>query len=200
MTTFDPQPVTLEDDRVRLEPLGEQHAADLLDVGRDPRIWAVTVRGPFVDVEDVKAWMADANANPDHIPFAVIDKIQDKAVGSTRFLEIRRPHRALEIGWTWYGVASQRTHINTTCKLLLLRHAFEDLGAQRVQLKTDRRNEVSQRAIERIGGVREGVLRKHVILWDGYVRDSVYYSILDDEWPSVKQRLTTLLRGDRHPS
>lgn len=194
MPTFDPQPVTLEDDRVRLEPLGEQHAADLLEVGRDPRIWAVTVRGPFADVSDVNQWVADAHAMPDAVPFAVIDKIKGKAVGSTRFLEIRRPHRALEIGWTWYGVDSQRTHINTTCKYLLLRHAFEDLGAQRMQLKTDKRNEASQRAIERIGGVREGVLRKHVILWNGYVRDSVYYSILDDEWPDVKSRLEAKLR------
>ncbi|MGE0555287.1 MAG: GNAT family N-acetyltransferase, partial [Gemmatimonadales bacterium] len=113
--------------------------------------------------------------------------------GSTRFLEIRRPDRALEIGWTWLGEASHRTAVNTETKYLLLRHAFEDLGARRVQLKTDGRNERAQRAIERLGAKKEGVLRLHRLMWDGHVRDSVYYSVIADEWPEVKARLKGFL-------
>ncbi len=101
----------------------------------------------------------------------------------------------MEIGWTWIGRAHQRTPVNTECKLLLLQHAFETLGAVRVQFKTDSRNQRSQTAIERIGGRREGVLRKSLVLWDGFIRDSVYYAIVDDEWPAVKNRLLALLDG-----
>ena len=107
-------------------------------------------------------------------------------MGSTRYLDIRVANRSLEIGWTWLGVAVQRTPVNTDCKYLLLTHAFEDLGAIRVQLKTDARNVGSQKAIERIGAKREGTLRKHYVLWDGHVRDSVYFSVLEEEWPDVK--------------
>lgn len=138
-----------------------------------------------------KAWKAAAEGA--EIPFAIIDDSTDRAVGSTRFLEIRRPDRALEIGWTWLAIPSQRTPANTEAKYLLLRHAFEDLGALRVQLKTDGRNERSQRAIERIGAVREGVLRHHRLMWDGVYRDTVYYSVLAPEWPAVKSRLEGLL-------
>jgi RimJ/RimL family protein N-acetyltransferase len=127
------------------------------------------------------------------VAFALVSAASGSAVGSTRFLNIERPHRALEIGWTWIGPAWRRTAINTECKLLLLSHAFEDLGAHRVTLKTDARNLRSQRAIERIGGVREGVLRRHRVCWDGFVRDSVYYGIVDGEWPQVKSRLEAML-------
>jgi RimJ/RimL family protein N-acetyltransferase len=147
-------------------------------------------------VEDTQAWIQEAMAiaaSGTQIPFAIIHRAGGRAIGSTRYLDIRREHRGLEIGWTWVGTAHQRTSVNTECKYLLLRHAFEELGAVRVQLKTDLRNERSQRAIERIGAVREGVLRKHMALWDGFIRDTVYYSILDSEWPDVRRRLEELL-------
>lgn len=127
------------------------------------------------------------------IPFAIVDCESGRAVGSTRYLDIQPVNRALEVGWTWIGEAFQRTAINTECKLLLLRYAFETLGAFRVQLKTDLRNERSQRAIERIGATREGVLRQNMLLWDGHRRDSVYYSVLVEEWPRVRGRLVALI-------
>ncbi len=127
------------------------------------------------------------------IPFAIVHAQSGAAIGSTRYLDLRPAHRALEIGWTWIATAHQRTPVNTECKLLLLEHAFETLGAVRVQFKTDARNMRSQTAIARIGGCREGVLRKSLILWDGFIRDSAYFSIVDDEWPAVKRRLLDVL-------
>ena len=127
------------------------------------------------------------------IAFAIIHKSDKRAIGSTRFLDIQPAHRTLEIGWTWIGTKYQRTAVNTECKYLLLSYAFEKLGAVRVQLRTDTRNEKSQKAIERIGAVKEGVLRKSHTTHTGFIRDSVYYSIIDDEWPAVKQRLEGFL-------
>jgi RimJ/RimL family protein N-acetyltransferase len=127
------------------------------------------------------------------LPFAVIHQETGRAVGCTRYMAIQRQHRGLEIGGTWYAPAHQRTGVNTECKFLLLRHAFEMLGCLRVQLKTDLRNERSQKAIERIGAIKEGVLRKCLIMPDGYARSTVVYSILDDEWPGVKGRLERLM-------
>jgi RimJ/RimL family protein N-acetyltransferase len=123
------------------------------------------------------------------VPFAIVLRASGRAVGSTRYIDIRRAHRGLEIGWTWIGREWQRTAVNSECKRLLLEHAFEVLGALRVQLKTDARNTRSQRAIERLGAKREGVLRAHMVLADGFVRDSVMYSVIAAEWPSVKQGL-----------
>ena len=150
-------------------------------------------------VSRVQQFIAEAEAltaSGAQIAFAIVHGASGAAIGSTRYLDLRPPDRALEIGWTWLGTAHQRTPVNTECKLLLLEHAFETLGAVRVQFKTDDRNRRSQAAIERIGGRREGVLRKSLILRDGFIRDSVYYSIIDDEWPAVKQRLLAML--DRH--
>lgn len=127
------------------------------------------------------------------MPWATRSKADNRIIGSTRFADIQTSHRTLEIGWTWLTPAVQRTALNTECKYLLLRHAFESLGALRVQLKTDQRNETSQRAIERLGAVREGILRKHRIVRDNYQRDSVMYSITDDEWPAVKAGLEAKL-------
>jgi RimJ/RimL family protein N-acetyltransferase len=129
----------------------------------------------------------------DELPFAVIHLATGRVAGATRYMDIRPEHRGLEIGGTWYGTDFQRTAVNTECKYLLLRHAFEVLGCIRVQLKTDSRNERSQRAIERIGAVREGVLRNHMIMPDGVYRHSVYYSVLDAEWAGVKRRLEQML-------
>ena len=196
-STFDPRPVTLEGQHVRLEPLAAAHAAALCDAGRDASIWQYLPRPPFLDVADTEAWIGAALAAAEagsEVAFAIVDRATGRAVGSTRYLCIRREHRGLEIGWTWIAPAFQRTPVNTECKLLLLTHAFETLGAMRVEFKTDLRNERSQRALERIGGVREGVFRRHMLVRDGHVRDSVYYSIVDGGWPAVKARLRERLK------
>jgi N-acetyltransferase len=182
---FDPRPVTLEGTHVRLEPLASQHASDLLTAGGDDETWLYMPIPALKTIEDALAMIREAEAEARagrEVPFAIVERASGQAVGSTRFLDLQRPHRALEIGWTWIGPAWRRTAINTECKELLLRHAFEDLGAHRVTLKTDARNVRSQRAIERLGAVREGVLRRHRVCWDGFVRDTVYYGITDEEW------------------
>jgi RimJ/RimL family protein N-acetyltransferase len=175
-----------------LEPLDPRHAEDLFAAGQGKEIWRYLARPPLESVSDTENWIVEAlrsAINGSQIPFAIVDRASGKAIGSTRYLEIEREHSSLEIGWTWIAKPFQRTRVNTECKYLLLRHAFEDLHAIRVQLKTDARNLQSQRAIQRLGAVREGTLRKHRRLWDGYVRDSVYFSILDGEWLGIKQRL-----------
>jgi RimJ/RimL family protein N-acetyltransferase len=199
--SFDPHALTLTGRCVRLEPLSEDHARDLAESGGEPSIWRFMPRRPIADIEDARAMIRgalDAARDGSQVPFAIVARLADgsagPAVGSTRYLDIRREHRGLEIGWTWLGRAWQRTPVNTECKLLLLGHAFDALGALRVQLKTDARNLVSQRAIERIGGVREGVLRSHMVMPDGFVRDTVMYSITAAEWPVVKGRLESRLR------
>ena len=190
--TFDPQPVRLEGRHATLEPLALRHADQLFEAGKHAGIWEYMPRAPLASLADTTTLIREALAEEaagTQIPFAIIDARSGKAAGSTRYLEIRRAHLGLEIGWTWLGPAYQRTGINTECKYLLLSHAFEALAAMRVQLKTDRRNVQSRRAIERIGGVLEGTLRSHMSMWNGDVRDSVYYSILREEWPAVKERL-----------
>ena len=138
--------------------------------------------------------MLRRSENAGDIPFSVYDNTTNRLAGSTSYLDIRPDHAGLEIGYTWYGSDFQRTHVNTAAKLALFRHAFEDLEANRVQLQTDRRNAASQRAIERLGAVKEGVLRKHKTYPDGYVRDTVMYSVTCDEWSTVKERLEGYLR------
>ncbi|HEV8599127.1 MAG TPA: GNAT family protein [Gemmatimonadales bacterium] len=189
---MNPTPLVLAGSVVRLEPLTERHAPDLLAAADDPNIWMYLPAYQPKSLADMQAWIRAALASAasgEQIPFAIVALANDRAVGSTRFLEIRREDRALEIGWTWLATPVQRSAVNTECKLLLLRHAFEALGALRVQFKTDRRNLRSQRALERLGAVKEGILRKQRINHDGFVRDAVYYSIVDDEWPDVKARL-----------
>ena len=185
-------PITLIGRFVRLEPLGETHIPDLTRVAQDPDIWRFMLY-PNVNNEDqMREWVMDIlsrQAKGADLPFVVIHLATNRAIGATRFLEIRPEHRALEIGGTWYGTAYQSTVVNTECKYLLLRHAFEVLGCLRVQFKTDLRNERSQRSLERIGAVKEGILRNHMITADGYRRDSVYYSIIASDWPGVKASL-----------
>jgi RimJ/RimL family protein N-acetyltransferase len=152
-------------------------------------------RSCFIDLADTRQWIDEALQAPDQLPFAIVESGKNKVVGSTRYLNIRLEHRSLEIGWTWLGQEWQRTGINTQVKLLLLSHAFERLGCVRVEFKTDERNARSQRALERIGATREGVLRNHMIVQGDYIRDSVYFSVIDQDWPQVKERL--LLLGDR---
>jgi RimJ/RimL family protein N-acetyltransferase len=135
------------------------------------------------------AYLADALA-PEFVAWATVDAASGRAVGSTRFGDIAPEHGRVEIGWTWIAPSHQRTAVNTEAKLLQLTYAFDELGATRVALKTDGRNVRSQSAIERLGAVREGALRRHTRMPDGFMRDTVYYSILSDEWPAVKSRLT----------
>jgi N-acetyltransferase len=191
-------PVTLVGHLVRLEPLCEAHIPGLTQVGADEKIWQFT-RYPVIHTEaDMRAWVLDLLHRQQEgrdLPFAVIHLATGKPVGATRYLDIHPEHRNLEIGGTWYGVVYQRTGVNTECKYLLLRHAFETLGCIRVFFKTDVRNERSQRAIERLGAVKEGVIRNHIILPDGTVRSSVYYSILHEEWTAVKAGLEAKLAG-----
>jgi N-acetyltransferase len=195
---FDPRPATLTGKHVIVAPLSLAHAADLFVAGQDEATWAFMPRPSLRSVDDAASMIRQALVETEagsEVAFAIVSVASGRAVGSTRFLDIERPHRALEIGWTWIGPSCQRTAINTECKLLLLGHAFDGLGAHRVTLKTDARNVRSQRAIERIGGVREGVLRRHRACWDGFVRDTVYYGIVDGEWPDVQARLRGML-GD----
>jgi N-acetyltransferase len=187
-----PNPVTLCGNAVRLEPLSQDHAQGLFNRGRSVVDWDYLPRSCFVDMADTRQWIDEALAVPQQLPFAIVESSKNKAIGSTRYLNIRPEHRSLEIGWTWLGPEWQRTGINTETKLLLLSHAFEALDCLRVEFKTDGRNLRSQRALERIGAVREGVLRNHMIVQNGFVRDSVYFSVVDRDWPVVKERLILL--------
>jgi len=184
-------PVTLAGHHVRLEPLSLAHEPELCAAGLDPEIWRWTaslVRTAAdlrAYIETALEWQRQGTA----LPFAIIATASGRAVGSTRYANIDRANRRLEIGWTWLARAAQRTPINTEAKYLLLRHAFETLDCIRVEFKTDALNEPSRAALLRIGAKEEGILRSHVITATGRVRDSVYYSILAAEWPEVKAGL-----------
>jgi len=185
-------PIVLEGDVVRLESLNEGHVSGLAAIGIDEDIWRHMLYGQMKGEDDLLLWvralLALAVQGTD-IPFAVIHVASGRVAGATRYMEIRPAHRGIEIGGTWYGAEFRRTAVNTECKYLLLRYAFEVMGCIRVQFKTDVRNVRSQRAIERIGAIREGILRNHMILPDGKIRHSVYYSVLESEWPAVKLNL-----------
>ncbi len=190
------QPITLGGEHVRLEPIGPQHAEDLFRVGTDETIWRFLARPAFASLDDTQAWIRDCiarNEREGRIQFTVVHLADERAIGCTGYHDIDRSNRSLEIGMTWYGTEYQRTAVNTECKYLLLRHAFDDLGALRICLKADHRNLRSRRAIERIGAIREGMLRNHRIARDGVNRHSVYYSIIDSEWPAVRVRLQAIL-------
>ena len=188
-------PVTLEGIHIRLEPLALAHHADLCIVGLDEELVGLTQAYPPTPeglrtyIQTALTWQANGTA----VPFAVISKAAGRAIGSTRYANIDRANRRLEIGWTWYGRDFQRTAVNTESKYLLLQHAFETLGCIRVEFKTDVLNERSRRAIARIGAKEEGVFRHHMILPNGRVRDTVYFSIVDSEWPVVKTQLEAKL-------
>jgi RimJ/RimL family protein N-acetyltransferase len=184
-----PERVTLSGHHVRLEPIEERHRDDLLAAAaEDPDTFRYTLSQLWQGASVWPDYLADA-LRPEFVTWATVDLASGRAIGSTRFGDISPADGRLEIGWTWIAPSRQRTAANTEAKLLQLTYAFEELGATRVALKTDARNERSQRAIERIGGVREGVLRRHMRLPDGFLRDTVYYSILADEWPAAKRRL-----------
>ena len=184
-----PERVTLTGRFVRLEPIEERHRDDLLAAAaEDP----VTFRYMGTDLSvGASAWpgyLADAQ-RPDYVAWATVDAATGRAIGATRFGDIAPEHGRVEIGWTWIAPSHQRSATNTEAKLLQLSYAFEELGATRVALKTDGRNLRSQAAIERLGAQREGTLRRHMRLADGFIRDTVYFSILAEEWPAVKARL-----------
>jgi RimJ/RimL family protein N-acetyltransferase len=186
---FDVQSVVLEGEHVRLEPLSGKHTQDLFNCGQQMDDWAWMPRGCFTDLADCQRWIDEAQATPAQLAFAIVESAGNRAVGSTRYLAIRPEHRGLEIGWTWLGRDWQGTAVNTGAKLLLLQHAFESLSAIRVEFKTDARNDRSQRALERIGATREGVFRNHMIVQQGYLRDSVYFSIIQEDWPRIRTGL-----------
>ena len=190
------KPVVLTGNHVRLEPMTEEHVAGLAEIGVGQPFWDFMLYGNISTVDDMRDWVQDILARAEKgtdLPFTAVHLGSGRVAGATRYLNIMRQDRGLEIGGTWYGPEFQRTVVNTECKYLLLSHAFETLGCIRVQLKTDLRNERSQRAIERIGAVKEGVLRNHMLLPDGRIRHSVFYSVIDTEWPGVKKRLEEML-------
>ena len=190
-------PVILEGSQVRLEPLAKAHLAGLAQVGLEEELWR-WIPVPVRTVEEMAAYIETALQEQERgvsLPFALMEKATGRAIGSTRYGNIDRTHRRVEIGWTWVAREWQRTAVNTEAKYLLLKHAFETLGCIRVELKTDSLNEKSRAAILRIGAREEGIFRNHMITAKGRIRHTVYFSIVDPEWPAVKARLESLLRS-----
>ncbi len=190
-------PIVLDGGRVRLEPMKRDHLDALLEAGRYDELWRWTsVQATTRDAMSayVDAALAEMEAGS-ALPFITIDKASESVVGSTRFGNIDRPNRRVEIGWTWISPPFQRTYVNSDAKYLMLRHAFDVWGCVRVELKTDVLNEKSRAAMLRLGAVEEGILRRHMLTYSGRFRDSIYYSILNDEWPAVRARLEA--RGSR---
>ena len=188
-------PVVLEGRHVRLEPLREEHLAGLAAVGLDEELWR-WIPTPVRTVEEMGTYIATAlreQAQGASLPFALVEAKTGRPIGSTRYGNIDRNHYRVEIGWTWVARQWQRTPINTEAKYLLLKHAFETLGCIRVELKTDSLNERSRAAILRIGAREEGIFRNHMITASGRIRHTVYFSIVDSEWPAVKAHLEAKL-------
>ena len=189
------RPVTLHGSAVRLEPLTPAHADVLAEAALDPELWRITVER-IDDRASLDAYIARAlaqQATGTALPYALVEPATGRGIGSTRFGNAELAHGRIEIGWTWVGRAWQRTRVNTEAKYLLLRHAFDTLGLTRVELKTDAINARSRAAILRIGATEEGTLRRHTRTWDGRLRDSVYFSIIAEEWPAVRRRLEAML-------
>jgi RimJ/RimL family protein N-acetyltransferase len=190
-------PVVLEGVHVRLEPLSRKHIAGLCEVGLEEQLWR-WIPTPVRTADDMAAYVELAlkeQANGMSLPFAQIEKATGRLIGSTRYMNIDRVHHRVEIGCTWIGREWQRTAANTEAKYLLLRHAFETLGCMRVELKTDSLNDKSRAAILRIGAKEEGIFRNHMITSTGRIRHTVYFSVIDSEWPEVKSRLERKLNG-----
>lgn len=192
MTT---ETIILQGTRAGLLLMEEHHAEPLLAAAQDTSIWSVTMKqmNTLADAQQYIRQAKKEEAAGTCVPFVIWDHAQDKIVGSTRFFDVSTEHRGLEIGFTWLHPSVWRTRMNTECKYMLLCDAFEHRHMIRVQLKADLRNVRSQAAIERIGGVKEGILRNHRVLHDGYIRDTVMFSITNQEWPSVKARLEAFL-------
>jgi N-acetyltransferase len=190
------EPVTLEGRSVRLEPLTASHHTALCEVGLDPELWRL-IPYRVSTVDEMRDYIGSAlkeQAAGTAIPFATVERASGRVIGSTRYMNIDAANRRVEIGATWISKPWQRTAINTEAKYLMLRHAFETLGCIRVELKTDALNQRSRQAIVRIGAREEGTLRQHMVTSSGRLRDTVYFSILDSEWPAVKGDLQAKLR------
>jgi len=190
------QPVVLEGRIVRLEPLRRDHLDGLAEVAFDPTLWQFTLARP-VDRGGLEAWLETALANAQagtEMPFATVDQASGRPIGSPRYLAIVPEHRRFEIGWTWLATTAQRTGANREAKLLQLTHGFEQLAANRIEFKTDSLNERSRAALLGIGAQFEGVFRNHMVMPDGRLRHSAYYSVTREDWPSVRARLNELLR------
>ena len=189
-------PVVLEGSLVRLEPLSRDHLDGLAAVALDPLIWRFTIARP-TDRAGLEAWLETALANAAtgaEVPFATIDRASGRPIGSSRFMSIVPEHRRLEIGWTWLGRDWQRTGSNREAKYLQMRHAFEVLGANRVEFKTDSRNEAARGGLLGAGTTFEGIFRNHMVMPDGPLRHSAWYSVTREEWPAVKARLEASIR------
>jgi RimJ/RimL family protein N-acetyltransferase len=183
----------LEGEVVTLEPLDRSHEEGLFAAAGDPALWRwLSVVQPTTR-EAFHAWFEDALALPHSVPFATLDARHGTEIGSTRYLELRPEHGVLEIGWTWLAPSTWRTGANVEAKLLLLEHAFERLGARRVEFKTDAQNQRSRAALAALPAEFEGVFRKHMLVRGGESRDSAWYSIVDDDWPSVRANLVRRL-------
>jgi RimJ/RimL family protein N-acetyltransferase len=189
------EPVTLEGRLVRLEPLRADHVDALWAAGSDPDLWSLT-SSRIQSLAEMKAYVAEALADRAALPLATIEAASGRVVGTTRFANISPEHKRVEIGWTFIASGWQRTGLNTEAKYLMFRHAFETWGCNRVELKTSALNHRSRTAILRLGALQEGVLRRHMINADGSLRDTVYYSVIAEEWPRVKAHLERLMEHD----
>jgi N-acetyltransferase len=198
-------PVTLEGRLVRLEPMRPHHLDDLAEVAFEPALWRWTIARP-TDRSGLEAWMTTAMANRDggaELPFVTVDQETGRAIGSSRYMTIVPEHLRLEIGWSWVGSEWHRSGVNREAKLLMLGHAFEVLGCNRVEFKTDSLNEPARGALLGIGATFEGIFRNHMVMPEGRLRHSAYYSVVSDEWPDVKSRLAASVdaavrrRGER---
>ncbi len=188
-------PLTLTFNGVRLEPLSLEHAEGLREAASDGELWKLRITS-VPEPQDVEQYIASALDTPNRVAFAVIDIASGAVMGTTSYHDIVPAVDRVEIGWTWYAKSRQRSHVNTSCKLLMLSHAFDTLGCAVVGLRTDNFNHASQAAIERIGARKDGVIRHHHQRRDGTVRDTVMYSITRGEWPEVKAQLHYKLHRD----
>ena len=181
-------PVTLEFNGVRLEPLVPPHLDGLRAAASDGELWNLRVTS-VPEPQDTEAYIRTALETANRVAFAVVDVSSDTVMGTTSYHDIMPAIDRVEIGWTWYARSTQRSHVNTCAKLLLLVHAFETLGAKVVGWRTDNYNFASQQAIERLGAKKDGVIRHHAVRRDGTVRDTVMYSVTAGEWPEIKAHL-----------
>jgi RimJ/RimL family protein N-acetyltransferase len=192
---YPPKSITISGTYISLLPMDIQYLPELQDAVRDGELWNLWytyVPRP----EQMEAWMIKAlkeNSEGISVPFVIRKNIDNRIVGSTRYMNIEKDIRRLEIGTTWYAKSVQRSPVNTECKLLLLQHAFEDLKCRAVEFRTHRMNDQSRKAISRLGAQQDGILRNHRIASDGTIRDTVVYSIIDSEWPGVKSNLSFML-------